>query len=325
MTESQEYAKIIEILTESFQDLVSDSGYKKVHYQKITTGEKLMDMIENMTYDSERALYNIRNTLVKNCRFAGPADGESVLKETRDIIIENCSFSLRYPIWHAEKYELRNSQLDEKTRASLWYSDDGMIENTDIRGVKALRECNNTVIRNCRIESVEFGWKTNNTKIYDSSITSEYIFLDAKNIEITNLDFKGKYSFQYVENLTIRDSVLDTKDAFWHAKNVTVTDSVIKGEYLAWFSEGLTLIRCRIIGTQPFCYCKDLKLIDCEMEKCDLSFEYSDVKADIKGSIDSVKNPKSGRITADSIGEIIYEDSIMESKAKIVTRSHDDK
>ena len=166
----EKYAKIIEVLTESFQDLVSDSGYKKVHYQKITTGEKLMDMIENMTYDSERALYNIRNTLVKNCRFAGPADGESVLKETRDIIIENCSFSLRYPIWHAEKYELRNSQLDEKTRASLWYSDDGMIENTDICGVKALRECNNTVIRNCRIESVEFGWKTNNTKILEMKV-----------------------------------------------------------------------------------------------------------------------------------------------------------
>ena len=60
-----------------------------------------------------------------------------------------------------------------------------------------------------------------------------------------------------------------------------------------------------IKGTQPFCYCKNLRLIDCTMEDCDLAFEYSDVHADIKGGIDSVKNPLSGSITADGIGEII--------------------
>ena len=277
-----------------------------------------MELIENKTFDLERALYNIQDTVVRACTFAGPADGESVLKETRNVVIDGCTFSLRYPVWHAKKYELRNSKLDEMTRASLWYSDDGLIENTEISGVKALRECRNTVIRNCRIESPEFGWKTTDTKISDSSIVSEYIFLDASGIEIDNIDFKGKYSFQYVRNLVIRNSNLDTKDAFWHAKNVTVVDSVIKSEYLAWFSEGLTLVRCKITGTQPLCYCKDLKLIDCEMTDCDLSFEYSDVEADIRGHIDSVKNPRSGRICADSIGEIIKEDSIMESNAVII-------
>ena len=280
-----------------------------------------MNLIENKTFDLERALYNIRDSVVKDCTFAGAADGESVLKETRNIVIDGCTFSLRYPIWHAKKYELRNSRLDEKTRAPLWYSDDGIIENTEITGVKALRECRNTVICNCRIESPEFGWKTTGTKISDSSIISEYIFLDAGDVVIDRLDFKGKYSFQYVRDMVIKNSVLDTKDAFWHAKNVTVMDSVINGEYLAWFSEGLTMIRCRITGTQPLCYCKGLKLIDCEMTDCDLSFEYSDVEADIKGHIDSVKNPGSGRIIADSIGEIIKEDSIMESDAQIIVKS----
>lgn len=284
-----------------------------------------MNLIENQTFDRERALYNIQNTLVRACTFSGPADGESVLKETRNIVIDGCTFSLRYPVWHAKKYELSNSRLDEKTRAALWYSDDGIIENTEITGVKALRECRNTVIRNCMIESPEFGWKTCGTKIYDSSIVSEYLFLDASDIETDRIDFKGKYSFQYVNDLVIRNSSLDTKDAFWHAKNVTVTDSVIKGEYLGWFSENLTLIRCRITGTQPLCYCKSLKLIDCEMNDCDLSFEYSDVEADIKGHIDSVKNPRSGRICADSIGEMVKEDAIMECKAQIIVKTEDNR
>ena len=44
------------------------------------------------------------------------------------------------------------------------------------------------------------------------------------------------------------------------------------------------------------------------MEGTDFSFEYSDVDAEIKGDIMSVKNPHSGRIVADSIGELIYSD-----------------
>ena len=82
----------------------------------------------------------------------------------------------------------------------------------------------------------------------------------------------------------------------------------MKGEYLGWYSENLTFIGCKIIGTQPLCYCKNLKLVDCETEGTDFSFEYSDVDAEIRGEILSVKNPRSGRIVADKIGELIYTD-----------------
>ena len=131
---------------------------------------------------------------------------------------------------------------------------------------------------------------------------------------------KGKYSFQYVENMTIDDSELDTKDAFWHTKNVTVRNTTIKGEYLGWYSEGLTLINCKIIGTQPLCYCKNLKLINCTMEKCDLSFEYSEVDAEIIGHIDSVKNIKAGTVRADSVGEIIKGNAVMECTGEVIIR-----
>lgn len=56
------------------------------------------------------------------------------------------------------------------------------------------------------------------------------------------------------------------------------------------------------------------------MENTDLSFEYSDVEANIKGNILSVKNPKSGIIIADSIGQIIKKDSIMPFGAIIKTK-----
>lgn len=280
----------------------------------------MREIIENKQFDEERSLYNAQHADVINCVFAGPADGESVLKEARDIRLSGCGFSLRYPLWHVDSFSMENCAMDEKTRAAIWYARNGKIDHSTLGGIKAVRECHQIDIRNCTIESQEFGWKCRDISLSDSRITAEYLFLDSKNVTLERVQMKGKYSFQYMENLTIRDSDLDTKDAFWHSKNVTVINCTVKGEYLAWFSEGLTLINCKIIGTQPLCYCSGLKLVNCTMEQTDLSFEYSDVEAEIIGHIDSIKNPRSGHITADSVGEIITGDAVMPCEGQVLIR-----
>ncbi len=276
--------------------------------------------IENEQFDKERALYNLTNATVRDCIFAGPADGESVLKEARDVALDNCSFSLRYPLWHVDGFKLHDSRMDEKTRAAIWYAENGKITDSDLGGIKAVRECKNISLHDCTIVSQEFGWKCDGITLEDSSIRAEYLFFDSRNVELNRVEMQGKYSFQYMENLTITNCNLDTKDAFWHSRNVTVIDSVVKGEYLGWFSDGLTLINCKIIGTQPLCYCKNLKLENCTMEDTDLAFEYSDVHATIDGHVDSIKNPKSGEIVVDSVGEIIREDPVMECTGRILVR-----
>ena len=286
----------------------------------MNTLTKTENIIKNGRFDEERALYALRNATVESCRFEGEADGESALKECRDITVNNCEFSLRYPLWHAERFSLANSTMDTGARAPIWYCSDGEIKDCEIEGTKFVRECCNVNIKNTKINSDEFGWKCAGLDISDSEINSAYCLFDSKNVSISNLRMTGKYSFQYIDGLSIKDSYLDTKDAFWHSKNITVENTTLKGEYLAWFSEGLTLKNCRIIGTQPFCYCKDLKLIDCTMEGTDLSFEYSDVEADVIGHIDSVKNIRSGYVRADSIGEIINEDSVIESNCEIIIK-----
>lgn len=280
----------------------------------------MREQIKDQTFDEERSLYNLQSGDIIHCTFAGPADGESVLKEARDIHIEDCQFSLRYPLWHVRKFSMKDSVMDELTRAAIWYAVDGEMENATLGGIKAVRECARIKLNGCNVDSMEFGWKSEDITLENTKIVSEYIFFDSKNVKLNNVTMKGKYSFQYMENLEITDSNLDTKDAFWHSKNVTVKNSIVKGEYLGWFSEGLTLINCKIIGTQPLCYCKNLKLENCTMEETDLAFEYSDVQADVKGHIISVKNPKSGCITADSIGEIIRENPVMECSGEVHIR-----
>ena len=271
-------------------------------------------------FDEERSLYHLTGADVVDCVFAGPADGESVLKEARDVRLENCTFSLRYPLWHVEGFHMHDSKMDQLTRAPIWYSRDGIITDSDLNGIKAVRECDNISISNCSITSEEFGWKSANISVTDSALNAQYLFFDSRNVKLENVKMTGKYSFQYMENLEIRNSILDTKDAFWHSRNITVVNSVVKGEYLGWFSEGLTLIGCKISGTQPLCYCKNLTLIDCTMEGTDLAFEYSDVDATIHGHVDSIKNPRSGEIIADSVGEIIMGDAVMECTGKVTIR-----
>lgn len=277
-------------------------------------------VIEGLKYDEERALYSLCGAKVINCVFAGPADGESALKECRNIEVENCSFSLRYPLWHAESFTVLDCTMDENARAALWYCKDGVIDGCNLDGIKALRECREIVLNGCKIVSPEFGWRCKNILLDGCEAQSEYFMFESENLSFKNVKFTGKYSFQYVKNAVIENCDFTTKDAFWHSKNVTVKNSVLRGEYLGWYSEGLTLINCLITGTQPLCYCKKLKLINCRTESCDLAFEYSDVDADISGEVLSVKNPKSGRIVADGYGEIIFDSNLYACKGKVLKR-----
>lgn len=285
----------------------------------------MREKIVKQQYDEERALYHLQHADLEDCTFAGPADGESSLKEAGDIGLKGCHFSLRYPLWHVDGFRMEQSHMDELTRAAIWYAKNGEITDSHLEGIKAVRECAGIHLKDCHIVSQEFGWKSQDIVLEDTEIISEYLFMDSRDVKLNRVKMQGKYSFQYMENLEINDSELDTKDAFWHSKNVTVRNSIVKGEYLGWFSEGLTLIDCKIIGTQPLCYCENLKLIRCTMEDTDLSFEYSEVEAEIDGHVDSIKNPKSGKIIVDSVGEIIKEDAVMECVGEVIIRDKDEK
>ena len=70
-----------------------------------------MKQIEHQTFDQERALYGIQDTLVTNCTFDGPADGESAFKECRDVEADHCFFNLRYPFWHDERLRIVDSEM----------------------------------------------------------------------------------------------------------------------------------------------------------------------------------------------------------------------
>ena len=275
-----------------------------------------MKLIENKSFDCERALYGSDGIKLKSCTFEGERDGESALKESKNIIAQSCNFKLRYPFWHDECVQIIDCKFEDTARAPLWYTKGVRIKSTEINSPKALRECKGISIEASKINSVELGWDCKCVHFLNSKLSGEYFMLRSRNINMNDCELRGKYSFQYVKNAEFNNCYFDTKDAFWHAENVTVKNSYIKGEYLGWYSKNLTLVNCIIIGTQPFCYAKRLVLKNCEMHECDLAFEKSEVNATIKTSVISIKNPKRGKIIAKNVEKIIKDDK--NSKCRII-------
>ena len=271
--------------------------------------------MENKTFEEERALYGQEHVQPENCEF-GPA-GANPLMECGIVEAKGCRFYSQYPLWHNRTVALDTCEFSPDSHAALWYSKNINIINTKLHGAKALRECENAVMRDCDINSSEFGWCTKGIRLTDSSAKGEYFFMHAKNLAVRRLDFKGKYAFQYAEDAIIMDSTLNTRAALWHSKDVTVENCVLIGEYLGWYSKNLTLKNCTVIGTQPFCYCKNLKLVDCVMQNTDRAFERSEVYAVLRSKIDSILNPAKGVIKAPEVGTIIRDNACAKCKILI--------
>ena len=148
-----------------------------------------MNIVTGKTFDEERALYGAKDLVVKDCRFDGPADGESAFKEGKEVTVENCFFNLRYPFWHDDGLKIAASEMTELCRAALWYSHDIQITDTKLHGIKALRECSNVTMQGCDIVSPEFGWSVQGIEMKNCKAESEYFMMRSDHLNFQAVIF----------------------------------------------------------------------------------------------------------------------------------------
>ena len=278
-----------------------------------------MKAIRNEEFGGERPLFASRGLILENVTIHA---GESALKECSDITAIGCRFEGKYPFWHVDRFTIKDCVFTSGARAALWYSSNLDMSDTLVEAPKMFREMQHLSLQRVRIpDAAETMWHVSDVKLRDVEVHgADYLFMHSADIDIDNYRQQGNYSFQYCRNVVIRNAHINSKDAFWNTENVTVYDSELNGEYLGWHSHNLRLVRCRISGTQPLCYCHDLVLEDCTFAPdSDLAFEESTLRAKVNGHITSVKNPTSGVIEADSIGEIIL-DEIIKAPADCVIK-----
>ena len=187
------------------------------------------------------------------------------------------------------------------------------MENCVVDAPKTFRRSNGIKLRDVRFSNAqETMWNCSDIELSDVSIKGDYFAFGSSDIYAEYLNVDGNYIFDGAKNVTVRNSRLISKDAFWNCEDVVVENCEIVGEYLGWNSKNITFINCTIESNQGLCYMDNVVMRGCKLINTDLCFEYCTVDAEIESHIDSVKNPISGRIVAESIGEIIHEEGIVD-------------
>lgn len=264
-----------------------------------------MKEITQQFMTGERALFQTSDSHISYCTFA---DGESPLKESRDLEIDNTLFRWKYPLWYCKNVVMRECTLYDMARAGIWYSDNISITDTIIEAPKNFRRVKGLKLRNVDMpNAAETLWTCQDIEMVNVSAKGDYFGMNSKNIKAENFRLVGNYSFDGCENIEVHNSRLLSKDAFWNCENVTVYDSFISGEYLGWNSRNITLVNCTIESLQGMCYIDNLVMKNCRLQDTTLAFEYSQADVEIVGKVDSVFNPKGGIIRADRIGELIMD------------------
>lgn len=263
--------------------------------------------IHQEDFTGERALYRGKDLKIYDSIFH---DGESPLKESKNIEIYNCEFQYKYPVWYSENVYVKDSVWKELGRSGVWYTNHMTVEDSMIWGPKNFRRCSDITLKNTSLpDAQETFWMCNGIRLENIIAKGDYFAMNSENIYADNLQLYGNYAFDGAKNVEIHNSKLLTKDCFWNCENVTVYDSYISGEYLAWNTKNLTLINCTIESDQGLCYIDNLKLDNCKVINTKYAFEYCyNTDAKINSKIDSILNPGSGNITAEEIGEIIIEE-----------------
>ncbi|MCQ2504845.1 MAG: DUF3737 family protein [Saccharofermentans sp.] len=272
-----------------------------------------METLKRGFYTGERALFHLADTRIEEAIFD---DGESPLKHSSNIELIDTSFKWKYPLWYAENISMKNCRLFDMARAGIWYTNNLVMDNVTIEAPKSFRRCNNIKLNKVSFfNAAETLWSCRGVSLNDVKVKGDYFAMNSSDMTIDKMELVGNYGFDGCSNVTVSNSVLLTKDAFWNCSNITVKDSYICGEYLGWNSENLTFENCTIESLQGMCYIKGITMKNCKLINTTLSFEYSDVDAQIEGKIDSVKNPTSGIIKADHIDELIMEDNRVDTTA----------
>lgn len=269
-----------------------------------------MQLIKNKSFGGERPLFEVHDARLEHITVT---DGESAIKHCSDLELSHCEFFGKYPLWHVDRCTVENCRFAPESRSAIWYSNYMMMRDCVIDGPKFFRELKNLSLERVLItDADETFWRVDGLRVRDVELRGgTYPFMFSQNIEVDGLVSDAKYVFQYCRNVVIRNAKISTKDSFWECENVTVYDSEIDGEYLAWHSRNVRLVNCHLAGEQLLCYVEGLVLENCTFDPaCDRVFEYSTVKADIRGHIENIKNPTSGHIVADSIGSITLDNNI---------------
>ena len=277
-----------------------------------------MKKLEQGLFEGERALYNSSDLEIIDSTFQ---NGESPLKESKNLVLKNCIFKWKYPLWYCNNVNVYNTTWLDTARSGVWYTHNLFIKDSFIEAPKQFRRSSDITLENVTIPNAEETlWTCKNVTLKNVVARGNYFCMNSENIKVESFTLAGNYAFDGAKNIEIHNAKMNSKDSFWNCENVVVYDSTIIGEYLGWNSKNIKFVNCTIDSEQGMCYMDNIIMENCKLLNTNLCFEFcKDVDAKINSRIDSVKNPYNGRIEAKGIDELILDETLIDpSKVTII-------
>lgn len=277
-----------------------------------------MQEIKEQRLTGERALFRSKDLSIEYSIFA---DGESPLKESRDISLKNTSFQWKYQLWYCRNITVQDCDFAEMARAGIWYTDNITVADTLYEAPKGFRRVKGLTLRNVDLPHAEETlWHCSDVTLENVVAKGDYFAMNCDHMKLDQFRLVGNYCFDGCHDVEVHHAKMLSKDAFWNCENIMVYDSYICGEYLGWNSRNVTFVNCVIESLQGMCYMDNVVMKNCRLLNTTLAFEYSTADVETAGRIESVKNPSAGVIRAGEIGELILnEKEIDPAKTTIIT------
>ena len=146
-----------------------------------------MKRIVSKNLTGERALFKCRDTHISDSSFF---DGESPLKESKNILVERCTFSWKYPLWYSSSINVFNSRFTAEARAGIWYTSSIVVKDVIYEAVKGFRKCNNLILENVTFNDkdvTETLWNCHSVTIKNVKIGGPYFGMGCSSVKIDNL------------------------------------------------------------------------------------------------------------------------------------------
>ena len=157
-------------------------------------------------FSGERALYAEDGARIYDSIFD---DGESPLKESKNIEVYSSQFKWKYPIWYSNNVLVTNCNWFEMARSGVWYTNNITVKDSLITAPKNFRRCDGVTLENVNLTNAEETfWNCKNIKLNNVTAKGHYFAMNSENIEVDNFKLDGNYSFDGAKNITVRNSVL---------------------------------------------------------------------------------------------------------------------
>jgi hypothetical protein len=107
-------------------------------------------------------------------------DGESPLKESRDVKLHDSSFEWKYPLWYTRQAEVRGGELLDTARSGIWYTHGIAMTDTLIAAPKTFRRSSDITLDHVSMPNAqETLWTCEHVAMSDVQANGDYFGMNS--------------------------------------------------------------------------------------------------------------------------------------------------